>query len=343
MRWAWVLAVMLVACGLPGGASSHAGDVITPSQARQVIERYWTQNEKANMASDPALFEPIEAGPALIFDQAQAVRYAKENRHLAQARPLRKVTVYVAHQSRYPAEFAARIDTVGTDQNGKLTTQPFSFFNLFEKASAGQDWKSTFFVDPEPGETITIAIGNDGYVSQVPVVGGAQVVAPGRLGQVVADYLNAATAGMAVDNSKLDGSSVIDGVARGQRLSVEGAGRAGFTLTYAAAPGPGGAHAYRSAQGRAVVFFAVAEQQVVAIGRSGACIVQDQRMRLPPEVPPGNYGRLENKVLALLIASDPPAGQGKATVLGVTSLDYDYRAEPAAGSCTQAGPPSATV
>jgi hypothetical protein len=343
MRWAWVLAVMLVACGLPVGAPSSAADVITPSQARQVVGGYWTQNEKANMANDPALYEPIEAGPALIFDQAQAVRYAKQNKHLARARPLRKVTVYVAHQSRFPAEFAARIDTVGTDPDGKPTTQPSSFFNLFQRASAGDAWKSTFFVEPVTGETITIAIGNDGYVSQVPVAGGAQAVAPGRMGQAVADYLNAATAGMGVDDSKLDGAPVIGAVARDQRRSVEGARQAGFTLSYEAAPGPGGAHAYRSEQGRAVVFFAVSSLQVVAAGRSGACIVQDQRLRLPPEVPPGNYGRVENKVLALMIASDPPAGKEKATVLGVTAMDYDFKTEPTTGACTAPGPPATTV
>jgi hypothetical protein len=340
MRWAWVLAVLLVvACSLPG-ASKSAADVITPSQASQVVANYWTQNEKANIAGDPALLEPIESGPALTMDQALAARNAKLNRHLVEARPLRKVTVYVPHQSRYPAEFAARIDTVNATPNGKVTTQPFTFFNLFEKASAGQGWKSTFFVSPGPTETVTIAIGGDGYATQVPMSGTEQAVAPGRMGQLVADYLNAATAGLGTDDSKLDGASSIDGVARGMRLTIEGARRSGFTLTMESAPGPGGSHAYRSAQGRAVVFFAVTNLQIAKAVRDGACIVQDQRLRLPPEVPPGSYGRIENKDLALLVASDPPATKGKATVLGFTSVAYDFKVEPATGACVDTGPPA---
>src|SRR4030088_1296272 len=159
MRRTWVLAVLLVvACSLPG-ASKSAADEITPSQASQVVANYWTQNEKANIAGDPAMLESIEAGPALTMDRALAIRNAKLHRHLVEARPLRKVTVYVPHQSRYPAEFAARIDTVNATPAGKVNTELFTFFNLFEKASAGQVWKSTFFVSPPPTETVTIAIG----------------------------------------------------------------------------------------------------------------------------------------------------------------------------------------
>lgn len=341
MRWTWALAVVLVACTLPGVARKPAADLISPGEARQVVTSYWTQNEKANLVGgDPALYESIESGPALIFDQAQAVRNAKLNRRLAEPRPLRKVTVYVPHQTSFPAEFAARIDTVGYDREGKLNTQPSSSFNVFEKGSAGQAWKLTFFVvEPAFGETISIAIGSDGYVAQVPAVETGQAVVPGLMPQLVADYINSATAGIGMDDSKLDGAPGIDAVARGQKVSIEGARRAGFTQTMQAAPGPGGSHAYRSAEGRAVVVFAIISQVVANAARDGACLVQDRRLFLPPEVPPGSYGHLENKILALLIASDPPAGKGKATVLGLTAMVYDFKVEPALGPCIDTGPP----
>lgn len=341
MRWTWApAALIVVSCELPGGASHTPADVITPTQASQVVASYWTQNEAANIAGDPALFDSIEAGPALTIDQVQAARSAKLNRHLAEARPLRKVTVYVAHQSRYPAEFAARIDTVGADRDGKLTTQPFTFFNLFEKPSVGQPWKSTFFVVPPPVASIMIALANDGYAEMVPIDGVGLAIAPARMGQVVADYVNGATAGLGMDDSQLDGATEIDALARSQRLSIEGARRAGFTLTAQAAAGPGGSHAYRSAQGRAVVFFAVSHKLIATAARDGACIVQDTRMHLPPEVPLGTYGRVENKVLAMMVASDPPATKGKATVLAITSAAYDFTVESTAGPCIEAGPPT---
>jgi hypothetical protein len=343
MRWTWVLALMLVACTMPGAARKPAVELVTPSEARQIVTDYWTQNEKANVSGDGSLFETIESGPALTFDQAAAARNAKLNRHLAEARPLRKLTVYVPHQSRFPAEFAARIDTVTADRNGKPTTQPLSLFNVFEKASAGQAWKSSFFAQAAPSETITIPIGDDGYAAQVPIGGSAQAVPPGRMGQLVADYVNAVTAGMGVDDLELDGAPGIEAVARGQKLSIEGARRAGFTLTFQSAPGPGGAHAYRAVQDKAVVFFTVSSVQVVAAARDGACLVQDQRHGLPPEVPPGSYGRVENKILALVIAFDPPAKKGKATVVGMTATDYDFKVEPASGPCIDSGPPPATV
>jgi hypothetical protein len=341
MRWTSVLAVLLVmGCAPPGSAPNSPADVITPSQANRVVADYWTQNEKANVASDPALLEAIESGPALIMDQALATRNAKLNHHLAEARPLRKVTVYVPHQSRYPAEFTARIDTVNATPDGKVTTETFTFFNVFEKGAPGQKWKSTFFVPPAPGETITIAIANDGYAARVPLSGSGQTVPPGKLSQVVADYLNSASAGLGTDDSQLDGTLGIDGIVRGQRLSIEGARRSGFTLTGEAAPGPGVAHAYRSAQGSAVVFFAVSSQVLAKSARDGACIIQDKRLHLPPEVPPGNYGRVENKILALMIGSDPAATKGKATVRGFTSVSYDFVVEPSPGSCIDNSPPA---
>jgi len=340
MRWPWVPAVVVVAaCTLPGRASSPA-DIITPGQASQVVASYWTQNEKANMTNDTALLETIEAGPALTMDEVLAVRNAKLNRHLAEARPLRKVTVYVPHQTRYPAEFAARIDTVNANPNGKVTTEPITFFNLFEKGSPGQAWKSTFFVSPRLDETVTIAIADDGYVALVPVNGSGQTVAPAQMGNLVADYLNAATAGLGMDDSQLEGGPGIDQMARGLRLSIESARQAGFTQTFHASPGPGGSHAYRSAEGRAVVFFAVSNLQVVTAARAGVCIVQDARAHLPPEIPLGNYGRVENKVLALLVAADPPSKKGKASVLGIAALAYDFKAEPTSGPCADTGPPT---
>jgi hypothetical protein len=292
------------------------------------------------MASDPALLEAIESGPALIIDQALATRNAKINWHLAEARPLRKVTLYVPHQSRYPAEFTARIDTVNTKPDGTLTTEPFTFFNVFEKGAAGQKWKSTFFVPPAPGETITIAIANDGYAARVPLSGSGQAVPPGKMGQVVADYVNSASAGLGTDDSQLDGTLGIDGVVRGQRLSIEGARRSGFTVTSEATPGPGLTHAYRSAQGRAVVFFAVSSRVLAKSARDGACIIQDKRLHLPPEVPPGNYGRVENKILTLMIGSDPASTKGKATVLGITSTAYDFMVEASSGPCIDNTPPA---
>jgi hypothetical protein len=346
MRRARLIAVVVVIFMLPGCApkTATAADLITPNNARQVVEGYWTQNEKANMAGDPTLFEPIEAGPALTVDQAVSARNSRLNRHLAEARPLRKVTVYVPHQSRYPAEFAARIDTVGAERDGKLNTQPTSIFNLFEKASKEQAWKSTFFViEPPVGDSISIAIGEDGYVAQVPNDGGALAVPPGRLGLVVADFLNAATAGMGVDDSPIDGAPKLEAIARNQKLAIEGGRRAGFTLTAQAASGPGGSHAYRSAHDQAVVFFAVSSVMVLNATRDGACMIQDHRLRLPPEVPPGSYRRVENKILALVIASDPPAGKGKAKVLGMTMVDYDFKVDPATGPCVDSGGPPATV
>jgi hypothetical protein len=160
------------------------------------------------------------------------------------------------------------------------------------------------------------------------------------MGQVVADYLNASIAGLGVDDSQLDGAPGIAAVARSQRSLIEGARRAGFTLTTKAGPGPGGSHAFRSAQGRAVVFFAVSNLQIATSAREGACIAQDARHQLPPEVPPGNYGRVENKILSMLVASDPPATKGKATVLGMTSVSYDFLVEPAPGPCVETGPPT---
>jgi hypothetical protein len=40
----------------------------------------------------------------------------------------------------------------------------------------------------------------------------------------------------------------------------------------------------------------------------------------------------------MVIASDPPAGKGKAKVLGMVSVDYDFKVEPARGSCIDSGP-----
>lgn len=76
---------------------------------------------------------------------------------------------------------------------------------------------------------------------------------------------------------------------------------------------------------------------------SGPALTFDQAAAVRNEVPPGSYGRVENKVLALVIAADPPAGKGKATALGMTAMDYDFKVEAARGPCIDTGPPPATV
>ena len=337
MSWRWLAPLLLIACSAPGRAPAAAADLITPERARTVVSDYWGKNEAANMASDATLYDAIETGAALVLDRAQAQRYAKLDKHLARPRPLRKVTVYVPHQARYPAEFAARIDTVGTNVNGEPSEEPVSFFNLFEKPSAGQDWKSSFFADPAPTGQVRIAIGKDGYATLVPGAGTHLAVEPARLPNALADYLNAAAQGLGTDDLMFTGPGV-ESIARGSRRAIDLARMAGFTLTEKSAAEPG-FHAYRGPGGQAVVFFATTAERTLAASRPGACLVQNDRHQFPPEVAPGSYSRVESQGLSLFIASDPPATQGKATLLGLISIDHDFRTLPADGPCAGTGPP----
>lgn len=335
MSWRWLALLLMVACSAPGAAPRPAADVITPERARAVVSDYWDKNERANIASDASLYEAIETGAALRIDRAQAQRYARLNKHLARPRPLRKATVYVPHQARYPAEFAARIDTVGTDGNGEPNDRPLTFFNLFEKASAGAQWKSSFFSDPDPTEQVRITIGKDGYAELIPGTGDHLALAPARAPQALVDYLNAAAGGLGTDDLQFGGPAV-ESLARGIRRSIDRARMAGFTMTERSTPEPF-SHAYRGHAGQAVIFFGTTTRRIVVAGRAGACLVQNDRQQFPPEVAPGSYSRIESQALSLFIASDP--AQGKAELLGLISIDYDFQTQPAEGPCANAGLP----
>src|SRR5207249_4687452 len=111
-------------------------NVITPSQAIEVVRDYWEANERAAMATDATLFEAIQTGPLLDADRgAVSASRALGRPGLRSPRPLRRVTPVVPHQRGYPARFLALIETVGVDGSGALTGEPRGFYDHFVKPS----------------------------------------------------------------------------------------------------------------------------------------------------------------------------------------------------------------
>src|SRR6266567_2684137 len=143
-----LLATVLIACSPPqtGPLGGRATDLLWPAAANQVVRDYWAVNERAAMAHDLDRFAQAETGLLLEADRGQV----QANKALAvppipKPRPLRRVTTYVPHQHRYPAQFLALLETVQVGDGGQLTTTPTAIYLHFVRPSSTDPWKADFY------------------------------------------------------------------------------------------------------------------------------------------------------------------------------------------------------
>ena len=309
-----VTTVLSVACsgpGLPGGIGAPSS-VVTPAQAVQVVRDYWRANEQAAMSHDAELFSRIESGLQLEADAATArAARATATPGLAGPRPLRRVTVYVPRQPTYPAEFVALIETVAVDQRGQPTAQAFALYDHFRRAAAGARWLADFYSLADPGHPIRFLLDGAGYASALPANAGGFLLPPAAIAGSLATYLRSGLSSGRPSGPFAPGVLTTGSVSSqlGYQLNLA---RQGYLTSFDYASPPF-SRAYRSADGAAIVLFALRPTATVTLtDPARTCIVQppDQLQRWGGLLPAGRYSLVALDDLLQLVAADPPAHVG---------------------------------
>ncbi len=320
-------AMLIGACGFPGRPASPPPDIITPAKALAVVHDYWKMNEQAAMHQDSKLFAQIETGFLTEVDQASArADLALGRPALAAPGPLRHVTTYVPHQHRYPAEFVALIETVQVDQDSHPTNDPLSLYEHFTQPAARDPWKSDFDAEIDPSHPLKFAQDRDRFTTALPADASQLVLPPSRVAASLATYLDSGVLLGTPTGPFAPGPMTTKSVEL-QRAHLSYMSNQGYieatdftVLPYL--------HTYRSADGGAIVLFALRPSNKVSTDPT-SCIIQPANHQWGGLVPLGTYASVTIDDLLQLVATDPPARSGsKVDVVGVQEDQVAARVVP---------------
>jgi hypothetical protein len=323
------LALLPLGCGALNlrGLGGPPPDVVTPADATKAAEDYWVAAEVANTSLDATALEPFETGPLLEADRAGFERERAEGIPPPSAdRPVRGVSVFVPHQSSYPAEFVARIETAAPslDDQGRSTMSPETVYLHLVRSTARARWRADFGAIADPERPLAFALDRQGYAATVPVGQAGYAVRPDKMAEAMSDYKSLSLhSGLTIqhlpgpfEDSRLTdltltrlGDYYLRHQRSGERIAID------FTA------GSFG-KAYRATAGGAVVLFTLRDTRTVTQSLPGRCIVHEvmDSSVLSALAPPGRYTSVAVDHLGLFIAADPAGKRG-------AKVDIDAMAE----------------
>ena len=163
---------------------------ITKAEAERVVSRYWQVNNQANESYSDSRLATIESGSSYTMD-AGSYRFAlgSTDRTPYAAFELTGTRYYIPRlpQTAYPRWFVVRGSYVTLSAGKNLG----SAYIVFAQDSPGAAWKDVTEPDILPGRTMPqISTGNGGYAESVAADATGLSVAPDKIGQVTATWLD---------------------------------------------------------------------------------------------------------------------------------------------------------
>jgi len=133
--------------------------VITPDQAREVLDAFWAQHERALVAKNVAGLASLETGAAAMYEPGAVSCGCLET---STPRTLGETQFFVPRQASYPARFVVEAQSV-------LNGSPWADVFVFTKSAPGQPWlvSEDSGFGPPPGEQPTLGrpvVDGQGYV-----------------------------------------------------------------------------------------------------------------------------------------------------------------------------------
>ncbi len=309
---ALLLGAAAATAGCSLGAERSAPDVVSPAQASQVANAFWQANEKANMARDRKLQGEHEDGPAGAMDDARYQADAATGSVLQKApRRLRSVFVYVPHQDRFPAQFAAILSTDSLNDAGLAdASKPLIFLNIFTRAGVAAPWRTTF--EATLDKPLRLFTGADGYVSPWPVR--AQLaIAPKEVAALYTRYVTGATSDPRIAAT---GRLSTERQTAAQRRNALNAAGTAESLAGADSAPFSDLYAYPTLDGGAVVMATSALLDRYAPKAADMCLVQTATQPYwNGLVRPGRFHEVAFRLLADVVFIDPPHRAGNTTDL----------------------------
>ena len=181
-----------------GGASGTASPqqpaaeppAISKANAENVVASYSQVNNKANAAHSDSLLATIESGSSYTMDTgAYRFELGQSSQPAYVPFQLTDTTYYIPRlpQNSYPRWFAVK-STYTTTADGKTLSNAYL---VFAQDSAGAPWKDVVEPDILPGQSLPlIAVDSSGYAQSIAPDAGGLNVAPGKIGQVTAEWLD---------------------------------------------------------------------------------------------------------------------------------------------------------
>lgn len=250
------------AAGGAGGTASPQEPAAEPpaiskADAESVVASYSQVNNKANAAHSDSLLSTIEGGSSYTMD-AGAYRFELGQSSQAAYVPFRltDTTYYIPGlpQGSYPRWFAVK-STYVTMADGKNLGTAYVVF----AQNAGAPWKDVIEPDILPGQALPqIAVDSSGYAQSVAPDAGGLNVAPSKIGQVTAEWLDQLAANKSDSVIKDESGNLTD--LQDEVFWRSGQGGAPMDATDVHAASAGQVFALKTTSGGAMVFYTTAAQ-----------------------------------------------------------------------------------
>jgi hypothetical protein len=184
-----------------GGASGTASPqqpaaeppAISKADAENVVAGYSQVNNKANAAHSDSLLATIEGGSSYTMDTgAYRFELGQSSRAAYVPFQLTDTTYYIPRiprlsQGSYPRWFAVKSTYVTMADGKNLGTA----YVVFAQNASGAPWKDVTEPDILPGQSLPqIAVDSSGYAQSVATDATGLNVAPDKIGQVTAEWLD---------------------------------------------------------------------------------------------------------------------------------------------------------
>ena len=239
----------------PGAGQRPA---ISKTDAENVVANYSKVNDKANAAYSDSLLGTIESGSSYTMD-AGAYRFAlgQSSRTAYVPFDLTGTTYYIPRlpQDSYPRWFAIK-STYVTMADGKNLGPAYL---VFAQDSAGMPWKDVMEPDILPGQSLPeIAADSSGYAQSVAPDGAGLNLAPDKIGQVTAEWLDQVASNKSDSVIKDESGNLTD--LQDEVFWRSGEGGTAMNATDAHSAPAGQVFALRTTSGGALVFYATAAQ-----------------------------------------------------------------------------------
>lgn len=239
-------------------SGSEQPPAITTADAERVVSRYLQVNNEANESYSDSLLGTIESGSSYTMD-AGSYRFALGESDRTPYVPfdLTSTRFYIPHRPRteYPRWFVTQGSYVTTAGGKNLG----SAYIVFAQDSAGAAWKDVVEPDILPGQSVPqIATDSGGYAESVTADDTGLNVAPDKIGQVTATWLDKVASSTSNTTVKNEAGNLTDLKDEVFWRSGEGGPALDATDTHSVPADP--VFALKTTTGGALVFYTTAAQ-----------------------------------------------------------------------------------
>jgi hypothetical protein len=313
LRRAFTAAAVSAAIGLASTpiASAQTTPSLTPDQAKTIVAAYDTANTNNNATLDIEGQAKVEGAPIQQVDDATFRDFQGRGKSgLGNQFKIGNIKVAVPSQSPV-TQFLATTTVTSSDGSNEQ-------YLLFTRGTEADPWKVTMSAQLDKGSAPKLAKDKDGFVSVVDADHAATLLAKpadlaGELSNVWAKDAGEERATKHVfANGPLTTGAVDQFVQELSQSNING--KADFKFEPNEAPPA----AYRTANGGALVLFALNVHETVQATGSNGLVQPDSREVFGGLVPPGQYGAVRYERTSILAALVPPKGKkARAKIIGI--------------------------